>query len=133
MVSFDTNVVLRLLLRDVPDQTERIIRSIEQAKSGSIMIADAVFFEVVWVLSGRLYNFDRPLIGRLLLQVTAIPQVNCNRNLLEQAIPLYVTHPEISFIDSCLAVYAKLNDAVPLLSFDKKLIATLPNLVEDLH
>ncbi len=132
MTSFDTNIVLRLILQDAPQQTDKIIDRIEKAKPGSIMIADAVFFEIVWVLSGSIYEFERPLIAKLLLQITEIPQINCNRNLLERAVPLYVKHPEISFIDACLAVYAELNNAAPLVTFDKKLAKALPQTVTEL-
>ncbi len=126
MISIDTNVVLRLLLGDQPSQTEKIIALIDKAKPGSIMIADAVFFEMVWVLSGKPYDLDRALIGKLLRQLMTIPQLNCNRNLLEQAIPRYLAHLDISFIDACLATYAELNQATPLLTLDKRLISALP-------
>ncbi len=105
---------------------------IDDSKSGSLQIADAVFFECVWILSGKMYNFERELIGRLLLQVADIPQIYCNRVMLEEAVPLYVQHRNISFIDACLAVYAEINSATPLLTFDKKLAAALPKTVSTL-
>jgi predicted nucleic-acid-binding protein len=127
--SLDTNITLRLLLHDVPEQHNRVLALIDNSKSGSLGIADAVFFECVWILSGKQYNFERELIGKLLLQVVGIPQVNCNRVMLEKAVPLYVKHKKISFVDVCLAVYAELNDAMPLLTFDKKLASALPKSV----
>lgn len=129
MISIDTNIVLRLLLRDDPSQTEKIIGIIDNAKPGGIMVADAVFFEVAWVLSGKYYGLNRPLIAKLLRQLAAIPQINCNRNLLEQALPLYVKHKDISFIDACLATYAELNQATPLITLDKRLAMALPKTV----
>ncbi len=129
MKSLDTNITLRLLLRDVPAQLQKVIDLIDNSKSSSLGIADAVFFECVWILSGKQYDFKRELIGKLLLQIADIPQVSCNRPLLEKAIPLYVRHKNISFVDAYLAVYAELNDAMPLLTFDKKLAATLPKSV----
>lgn len=129
MKSLDTNITLRLLLHDVPEQLNRVIVLIDKSKSGSLGIADAVFFECVWILSGKVYDFDRGLIGRLVLQVTDIPQINCNRTMLEKAVPLYVKHQKISFVDACLAAYAELNDALPLLTFDKKLATALPETV----
>jgi predicted nucleic-acid-binding protein len=132
MISFDTNIVLRLMLRDLPDQADKIISIIEKEKSGSIMIADAVLFEAVWVMSSKVYRLDRPLIGKLLLQIAEIPQINCNRKLLEQAVPLYIKHRTISFIDACLAVYAELNQATPLLTSDKQLASSLPKSVKKL-
>jgi predicted nucleic acid-binding protein len=48
------------------------------------------------------------------------PKVNCNRELLAKALPLYVEHPAISFADACLAAYAELQ-GVQILTFAKKL------------
>jgi len=130
--SIDTNIILRLVLRDVPAQLEKIDKLMHSSKPGSLSVADAVFFECVWILSGKMYKFDRSLIARLLLQITYIPQINCNRVMLEKAIPLYVKHSKISFIDACLSVYAELNDATPLLTFDRKLAIALPKTVSAL-
>ena len=129
MSSLDANIVLRLLLRDVPDQTERIINLIKISKPGSLVVEDAVLFECVWILTGKIYQFDRIIISELFLQIINIPQVNCNRFMLEKAMILYVNTPGISFIDACLAVYAELNNATPLLTFDKKLATSLPKTV----
>lgn len=127
MSSLDTNIVLRLLLQDVPDQLHKVMLLLDQAKPGSLMIADIVFFECVWVLSGNIYGFNRELIGRLVLQVADIPQISCNRVLLEKTVPLYVRFPNISFADACLVSLAELKGAAPLLTFDRKLASVLPN------
>jgi predicted nucleic-acid-binding protein len=124
--SLDTNIALRLLLRDVPEQLGRIEALIDNSKPGSLAIADVVFFECAWILAGKIYNFNRELIGKLLLQIADIPQVNCSRAMLEKAVPLYVSYTSISFIDTCLSVHAELNNAAPLLTFDKRLARVLP-------
>lgn len=129
MPSIDTNIVIRLLLRDVPDQLDKVNTLIDGAGQNSLVVADAVFYECVWILSGKMYGFDRELIAKLLLQVADIPQINCNRAMLEKALPLYASHTKISFIDACLSVYAELNDAKPLLTFDKRLALALPQTI----
>lgn len=126
MKSLDTNITLRLLLQDMPEQLDKIFALIDSSKPNSLLVADAVFFECVWIMSGKMYKFDRTLIGKLLIQVTDIPQINCNRAMLVKAVPLYVANTQISFIDACLSVYAELNGATPLLTFDKKLVSALP-------
>lgn len=126
MKSLDTNITLRLLLQDVPEQLEKVVALIDNSKPNSLSVADAVFFECVWILSGKMYNLDRTLIGKLLIQVTDIPQINCNCAMLVKAVPFYVTNTQISFIDACLTVYAELNGATPLLTFDKELVSAFP-------
>jgi predicted nucleic-acid-binding protein len=110
----------------VPEQLEKVVDLIDSSKPNSLSVTDAVFFECAWILAGKMYNIDRTLIGKLLIQVTDIPQVYCNRAMLEKAVPLYVANTQISFIDACLTVYAELNGATPLLTFDKKLVSALP-------
>lgn len=132
MKSLDTNIMLRLLLRDALSQLEKVFSLLDISKSGSLMVADAVFMECVWILSGKGYNFDREHIGELLLEVADLPQLSCNQVMLAQAIPIYIKYPSISFVDACLSAYAELNHATPLLTFDKKLVSSLPKTVKAL-
>lgn len=128
MRSLDTNTLLRLLLGDVPSQTG-VVEELLTDSSNRFAVADMVFAEIVWVLQGKLYNYDRQRIAANLESIIAIKHINCNRVMLNRALPLYVAHKKISFIDACLAAYAELNDATPLLSFDKKLAEAVPETV----
>ena len=132
MRSLDTNVVLRLLLQDSPEQAARVAKLFAASKPNSLVVADAVFFEVAWVLAGPAYRLSREVVAAALQQIAAIPQVSCNRPLIERAVPLYRQHAQLSFIDICLAVHAELNGATPLLSFDRALARQLPATVESL-
>ncbi len=132
MKSLDTNITLRLLLRDVPEQLDKVLNLIDSSKANSLRLEDAVLFECVWIMSGKMYRFDRQLVGKLLLGLTSIPQIICNKAMLEKAIPLYVSHKKISFVDACLTAYAESNNAVPLLTFDRKLAETAPKIVTEL-
>ena len=132
MQSLDTNIVLRLLVGDVPEQAAKIEEMLAAAKPNSFAVADAVFFECAWVLSGPLYGFDRGMVGDMLLQVTRIGQINCNRTMLQRAIPRYVQNSTISFTDACLVTYVELNNAAPLLTFDKHLAKAIPELAATL-
>ncbi len=127
MASLDTNLLLRLVLRDIPGQTDKVTALLDSAKQGELEIADAVLYELVWILSGSLYGYDRTLIGDTLIEIARLPQVSCNRLLIEKAVPVYINYPKLSFIDICLTVYAELNNAAPLLTFDKALAGALPN------
>lgn len=127
--SLDTNLILRFVLNDIPDQAERVARLIEDAKPASLAISDAVFFECAWVLAGKPYNFSRSLIGEMLLDVADLPQLNCNHFMLRRAVQLYLKYPSISFLDACLVAYAELDGTTPLLTLDEKLARALPELV----
>jgi len=130
MRSLDTNIVLRLLLQDNERQSKEVADMIEAGGSNEFAVADVVIFEAVWVMQGRWYALERPMIAKLLLRLARIDQINCNRALIERAIPRFVEHTGVSFADICLATYAELNSASPLLTYDKKLAQALPELVQ---
>lgn len=117
--SLDANVILRLLLNDLPKQHEAAVKLLQSTKQ-LFAVADTAIIEIAFVLE-RHYQFTRPQVQEALTGFMTIPQINCNRTLFTQVLPLFVTHSGLSFEDCCLAVYARLNDADPLWTFDKKL------------
>lgn len=117
--SLDANVILRLLLNDLPRQHEAAVKLLQSTKQ-PYAAADTAIIEIAFVLE-RHYQFTRLQIQEALSGFMSIPQINCNRTLFTQALPLFVAHTGLSFEDCCLAVYARLNDAEPLWTFDKKL------------
>lgn len=117
--SLDTNVLLRLLLGDIPEQHASAIRVLGQT-TNQFAVADTVIIELVFALD-RYYGFSRSQIAEAVDGVMGLKEINCNRALFEEALPLFISHTSLSFEDCCLAVYARLDDAVPLWTFDKKL------------
>jgi predicted nucleic-acid-binding protein len=126
-ISIDTNVLLRLALNDVPGQFEQVIDLIDAARTNEIQVADAAFFELVWVLSGPSYGLSRAEVARVVMRIMEIPELNCNRRLFARALPMYTANKRISFVDACLVCYAELNRAVPLMTFDKDLVKAYPD------
>jgi len=130
MRSLDTNIILRLLLQDNEKQSRAVLDMVEAGGSNDFAVADVVIFEAVWVMQGRWYALERPMIAKLLLRLARIDQINCNSVLIERAIPRFIEHVGVSFTDVCLATYAELNGTLPLLTYDKKLAQALPELVQ---
>jgi len=116
----DTNVLLRLLLNDVPEQHKAVVQ-LFLGTDAQFAVADIAIIEIIFVLCGADYNFSRTEAAKVINNLMQLPQINCNRNLFSQALSLFVDHPKLSFEDCCLAVYAQLNDATPLWTFDQKL------------
>lgn len=123
--SLDTNVLLRLLLKDVPEQHEAVEALFKQA-NGAFEVADAALIEIVFVLE-RHYRFTRAAILDDVSDLVSLPQLRCNQVLIKRALQLFVAHPALSFEDCCLSVYAELQDATPLWTFDKKLASQAPD------
>lgn len=117
--SLDTNVLLRLLLNDVPAQHKAALNLFNDTQ-GQLHVADTAIIEVVFVLS-RAYKFTRPQVLEAIDGVMKLAKLSLNRMLFENALPVFMSHPSLSFEDCCLATYANLNNAEPLWTFDKKL------------
>jgi predicted nucleic-acid-binding protein len=72
MIALDTNVLVRFLVVDDPDQSRRARRLIERATADDeqLFVSDLVLVETVWVLR-RAYGLDKnalvELIAKLLL------------------------------------------------------------------
>lgn len=122
--SLDANMILRLLLNDVPEQHEAATKLLRNNAS-QFAVADVAIIEIVFVLC-RAYEFSREQTAEAVQGLMELQRVNCNRSLFERALPLFVEHPALSFEDCCLAVYARLNDAEPLWTFDRKLANQAP-------
>lgn len=111
--SLDTNVILRLLLRDSEAQYLLAKKLIDTGST--FHVADISF------VLDRYYNLSRLDIKLILENLLYIDNLNFNRVLLIQSLDYFTEHPKLSLEDCMLAVYAKLNNAEPLYTFDKKL------------
>ena len=115
----DTNILLDWLLDRDPSRSEQI--NILFSKSKEIQIADLAIVELVFALE-KYYEFPRKLVSLNLEKVLDEPVFNCNRTLFYQVLDDYLERTSLSFIDCCLLQCAKLQNDLPLWTFDKKLI-----------
>jgi len=118
MGSLDTNALISLLLPDRPSEQVAVTKLLGHSK---LDVADVVFVEIEFTLR-KYYNYTRAQICANIRGLSGLENINCNRQLLGRALPLYETGPSMSFVDCCLVVYAELNAATPLYTFDKKLV-----------
>lgn len=125
--SIDTNVLLRLIVGDVPAQYEEAKKLLTEA-NGPIFVSDTVFVEVIFVLS-REYKLTRYQIKQAIIGLLSIEVITCNSAALTKALNIYVGAPSLSFEDCIIGVQASLNDALPLYTFDKKFATQHPNAV----
>lgn len=122
--SLDTNVLLRIILRDNAELFDAARALLEQHKS--FAIADQAIVEIVFALGGH-YEYARTEIAEVIVQLMNNQHLVLNRALFDKVLPLYTRHSGVSFTDCCLAVYAKLNKQTPLYTFDKKMARDLPH------
>lgn len=117
--SIDTNVLLRLLLNDIPEQHEKAKRLIQEPGL-SFQVSDTAIIELVFVLE-RHYEFARAQIRDAVDALATITSISFNKNLMNKALSVFIEHPKLSFEDCYLVSVAVEQKALPLWTFDKKL------------
>jgi predicted nucleic-acid-binding protein len=115
----DTNILLDWLLARDTARTELIDKLFATTKE--LHIPDAIVVELAFALE-KFYELPRTLVSDNLHKVVDEPIFNCNRTLFHRALTDYSTHPSWSFLDCCLLNYAELQNALPVWTFDKKLV-----------
>lgn len=121
--SLDANILLRWILGDIPLQQKEADKLL--TRKVSYHVADMAIQELVYVME-KAAHFPRELVAEGLQMIMSQANIDCNRILLAKVIPKYLKYSTVSFTDCCLAVYAELNDATPLYTFDKKMARDLP-------
>ena len=127
MNSLDTNVALRYLLNDVPEQS---IKSKSIITGSSSYITDVVAVEIVFVLE-RVIGMDRSDIVKLVKTFLSLPNLTYNDYFLDLTLDLYDKHKSLSIVDCYAATEARVYNNL-LVTFDKGLVKHGGNHVREL-
>ena len=120
--SLDTNVLLRLIVRDNAQMLEKARKLLDEHEV--FAVADQAIIEIVYVLGGH-YGYSRHEVADVVKALIDNQHLNLNRPLFERVLPHYRKHSSLSFTDCCLEAYATLNQQTPLYTFDTKLAKQL--------
>jgi predicted nucleic-acid-binding protein len=122
VVTFDTNVLVRILVGDDPAQTklaERLFKA--HALGDGIFVPLLVLAEVAWVLAGG-YGLERAMIHERLARLVRTRGVFVEDvELVLEALAQYRAN-NIEFSDLLIIGKASSSHALPLFTFDKKLL-----------
>ncbi len=121
--SIDTNILLRLVLNDVPEQCRKV-QALIQEKSRSFRIADPALTELVFVLE-KIYQLDRNEIAELMDIISSIPQFIFDRPLFEATTQLYLDKPALSIVD-CLRCNGRRTRGRPALDVRQETSPSMP-------
>lgn len=119
MISLDTNIVLRFLLDDVPEQSKKATNLIES--DTVLYVTDVIVIEVIYVLE-KVFEVSRSDIRELVLGFLGFSNVVHNPRFLIGAIELYAEHTSLSIVD-CYACEEAKSYSNELITLDKRLIA----------
>lgn len=110
----DTNCILRYLLDDIPEQSDRVEALIEEGAA----TAPEFLSECVFVLSGKVYGFSRGEVADALMAV--LDEVECEHSAaMLRALEIY-RGTNLDFPDCILAARHSV-EGVPVMTFDRKL------------
>lgn len=113
MQLIDANVIIRCVLNDCPDMTQKAVEVID----AGAYTKPEVLAEVVYVLQ-KVYSIQRSEIHTLLtniLEVVSCPDAKC----VLLAMDIYAS-VSLDFVDCLLIAYHRINHET-IFSFDKKL------------
>lgn len=116
IISLDTNVVLRFLLNDIPEQTIKATNVISKNK---VYVTDVVVVEIIYVLE-KVILLPRIDISKLVTDFLGFSNVIHNPYFLIESIELYERSPSLSIVDCYAAAEAKAYSN-KLVTFDKRL------------
>jgi predicted nucleic acid-binding protein len=112
----DSNVLVRHLTGDPPDQTKRATAFLRAAEE--LILVDLVVAEVVYVLES-VYAVERERVAELVRAIVGFPPVVVpDRLLLLRALEIYEQHG-IHFAESYLAACAEATGVGVVVSFDR--------------
>jgi len=103
----DTNVIIRYLTQDNPDQSRRAYQFLRGIQAGQLTAttSESVVVEVVQVLASKtLYNLPRSTIRDRLLPILRLRGLKVpQKRRVMRALDLYVAHPFLDFVDALTA------------------------------
>lgn len=114
MIALDTNVVVRLLVDDEPEQTRRARKLLEK---GPTLVVPTVLLETEWVLRGA-YNLGQESVARALRNLLGLPQLSVgSADAVAQALEWF--ERGLNFADALHLALA--GDAEEFATFDARL------------
>ncbi|MCL5075719.1 MAG: PIN domain-containing protein [Chloroflexi bacterium] len=118
----DTNLIIRYLTQDNPEQAERAYRILQQLEAGTLTVttSEAIIIEAVQILSSKaLYNLPRQDIRTHLTTIIALRGLKLpNKRVYLRALDLYVS-TNLDFIDALNVAHMERAKIDTILSFDR--------------
>ncbi len=120
MKGLDTNVLLRLITADDPDQIERARRYLEeQRRHAPFWINTIVLCELIWALTAS-YKFDRPRVVAVMLLLLRSDEVALeSKQVIADALYLFRTS-RADFADCLIGLSNGLAGCERTATFDRQ-------------
>jgi predicted nucleic acid-binding protein len=123
MEFLDTNIIIRYVTQDNPDQASRAYHLLQQLDAGTrtLMTTEGVLIEVVQVLSSRvLYNLPRDEIKTHLSAIIPLRGLKLqHKRTYLRALDLYVLFPHLDFVDALNVAHMERTKISSIVTFDR--------------
>ncbi len=114
----DTNVLIRHLTGDPPEQARRATAFLEQAEE--LLVPDLIVAEVVYVLES-FYEVERQRVAELVRAIIGFPAIAVvDQPLLLRALEVYEVD-RLDFADAYLVANAEASGVQTIASFDREI------------
>ena len=122
MEFLDTNIIIRYLTQDDPNQAQRALALLQQVEMGDLLVttSEAVILEAVFVLSSKtLYNLPRALIQARLSDIITLRGLRLShKKSYLRALDLYVS-TNLDFTDALNVAHMERAGISTIISFDQ--------------
>ena len=122
--SIDTNILLRLIKADVPDQAE-IAERLLCDQDNPVTVDIQALIEAVFALEHH-YGLTREQCALMMTTTLELPTLVGDHAAFRAALTSWVSHPKLSLSDCYLAERAQATGCLPLWTFDRKLASQHP-------
>ncbi|MDC3418022.1 PIN domain-containing protein [Aquibacillus salsiterrae] len=114
----DTNVLIRLLVKDDPNKFNTIVKLVEKVEKNelTLVIPTVVIAECCWLLKS-FYKLDKRKITEYLLDVIESENVEVEEDNVVIALKMY-SDKNVDFADALIS--SKSNRKLPVLTWDRK-------------
>ena len=124
MPSLDTNVLVRFLVRDDPEQHDRAKALVSAAAARRLFIPLTVLLETEWVLRSR-YGIDRASFVRILTGLLETRELDFQEEASVEGALSFYGEAKAGFADCLHLALSLAHERGPLMTFDRK-AARLP-------
>lgn len=126
----DTNLFLRYLTDDIPEQADLAERLLQRAKAGSVSLTTNVMViaEIVWTLESYYHHTKAEIRDKVLGMLNTSGLTVEEADLVAQAAELYAGL-NVDFVDAFNSLWMRRHDLANVVTFDIKHYARLPNVV----
>ncbi len=119
----DTNIIIRYLTGDDPEQAKKAKELLTQVETKKLKVTtcEGVIVEAVQVLSSKkLYNLPRKEIRTHLVNILRLSGLKIlNKRAYLRALDLYATYPFLDFVDALNIAHMERAQIKTILSFDE--------------